>query len=190
MEKPLFEKCGFIPIFRKSTNMSRGFVKEEDQEEAPFIPPRAALPPGVTNYVTPEGYEELLKEKKDLEDSRRHLDIASDKERRHATAVIDGKLNLLNERIASARILKSEDQPKDEVRFGATVKFKFLAGNSKNSEQEFTIVGVDEADIKQRKIAFLAPLARALTGKKVGEKAEVMMAGKVQQLELLQITYS
>ena len=28
--------------------MSRGFVKEEDQEEAPIIPPRAALPAGVT----------------------------------------------------------------------------------------------------------------------------------------------
>ena len=46
--------------------MSRGFVKEEDQEEAPFIPPRAALPPGVTNYVTPQGYQELIKEREDL----------------------------------------------------------------------------------------------------------------------------
>lgn len=170
--------------------MSRGFVKEEDQEEAPFIPPRAALPAGVTNYVTPQGYQDLLKEREELETGRRDLDIASDKERRHATAVIDGKLNLLNERIASARILKSQDQPKEEVRFGATVKFRFLAGNRKNSEQEFTIVGVDEADIKQGKIAFLAPLARALTGRKVGEKAEVMMAGKMQQLEILEITYS
>ncbi|MEG9326722.1 transcription elongation factor GreB [Salinimicrobium catena] len=170
--------------------MSRGFVKEEDQEEAPFIPPRAALPLGVTNYVTPKGHEELAREREELEAARRHLDIASDKERRHATAVIDGKLRLLNERIASARILKPKDQPADEVRFGATVKFRFLSGNRKNSEQEFTIVGVDEADIKQQKIAFLAPLAKALTGKKVGEKAEVMMAGKLQQLEILSINYS
>ncbi len=170
--------------------MSRGFVKEEDQEEAPFIPPRAALPPGVINYVTPNGYEELIVEREELERSRRNLDIASDKEKRHATAVIDGKMNLLKERIASARILKPEDQSKEEVRFGATVKFKFLSGNQKNSEQVFTIVGVDEADIKQRKIAFLAPLARALTGKKVGDKTEVIMAGKNQQLEILEITYS
>lgn len=170
--------------------MSRGFVKEEDQEEAPFIPPRAALPPGVTNYVTPQGYQQLKKERYELEDSRRDLDITSDKEKRHATAVIDGKLSLLNERIASARILKAEDQPKEEVRFGATVRFRFLSGNGKDSEQEFTIVGVDEADIKQRKIAFLAPLARALTGKKVGENADVMMAGKNQKLEILKINYS
>ncbi len=47
--------------------MSRGFVKEEDQEEAPFIPPRAALPPGVTNYVTPQGHRQLLEERETLE---------------------------------------------------------------------------------------------------------------------------
>lgn len=170
--------------------MSRGFVKEEDQEEAPFIPPRAALPAGVTNYVTPLGYQQLLQERQKLEEDRRTLNIESDKEKRHATAVIDGKLNLLNERIASARILKPEDQPKEEVRFGATVKFRSLSGHQKDSEQEFTIVGVDEADIKQRKIAFLAPLARALTGKKKGESAEVVMAGKKQELEILDIIYS
>ena len=44
--------------------MSRGFVKEEDQEEAPFIPPRAALPAGVTNYVTPLGLKALQREKR------------------------------------------------------------------------------------------------------------------------------
>lgn len=170
--------------------MSRGFVKEEDQEEAPFIPPRAALPSGVINYVTPQGYQQLIEERQDLEDSRREVDITSDKEKRHAISVIDGKLNLLNERIASARILKSENQPKEEVRFGATVKFMFLSANRRKSQQEFTIVGVDEADIDQRKIAFLAPLARALTGKKVGERVEVMMAGKNQQLEIQEITYS
>jgi len=41
--------------------MSRGFVKEEDQEEPPFVPPRASLPAGVENYVTEEGYKALQK---------------------------------------------------------------------------------------------------------------------------------
>ena len=170
--------------------MSRGFVKEEDQEEAPFIPPRASLPAGVTNYVTPQGHRQLLQERETLEEQRKDLDITSDKDKRHATAVIDGKLNLLNERIASARILDPKEQAQDEVRFGAIVTFKFLTGNQKAQVQTFEIVGVDEANIKARKIAFLAPLAKALTGKKAGEKAEVMMAGKVQELEILSINYS
>jgi transcription elongation factor GreB len=169
--------------------MSRGFVKEEDQEEAPFIPPRAALPPGVTNYVTPQGHRQLLEERENLEKERKNLDISSDKERRHATAVIYGKLNLLNERLASARILEPKDQPQDEARFGATVTFKFLTGNQKGQEQSFEIVGVDEANIKARKIAFLAPLAKALTGSKVGDVVKVQMAGALQELEILNISY-
>ncbi|WP_324719099.1 GreA/GreB family elongation factor [Salinimicrobium sp. HB62] len=170
--------------------MSRGFVKEEDQEEAPFIPPRASLPAGVTNYVTPVGHKQLLEEREELEKERRELNIDNDKERRHATAVIDGKLNLLNERIASARVLQPGEQPKDEVRFGAKVGFKFLAGTQAGKEQTFQIVGVDEADIKARKIAFLAPLARALTGKKLGETATVPMGGKLQELKITEISYS
>ena len=37
--------------------MSRGFVKEDDQEEIPIVPPRADLPDGVTNYVTQVGLD-------------------------------------------------------------------------------------------------------------------------------------
>lgn len=47
--------------------MSRGFVKEEDQEETPFIPARAVLPVGEINYTTPVGYKELIEERKKLE---------------------------------------------------------------------------------------------------------------------------
>ncbi len=43
--------------------MSRGFVKEDDQEEIPVVPPRAFLPEGLTNYVTRVGMDELLAEK-------------------------------------------------------------------------------------------------------------------------------
>ena len=43
--------------------MSRGFVREEDQEEIPMVPPRADLPSGVTNYVTQVGMNQLLEER-------------------------------------------------------------------------------------------------------------------------------
>ncbi|MFZ0490641.1 MAG: GreA/GreB family elongation factor [Salegentibacter sp.] len=165
--------------------MSRGFVKEEDQEEAPIIPPRAALPAGVTNYVTPGGMEELLAERKELEKERAGLEIIDETERRRAQAVIDGKMSLLNERINSARVLKPEDQPQDEVRFGATVHLK----DAKGKFQEFAIVGVDEADVKKQKIAFVAPIARAVTGKKEGETTEYQLGSETRNLEILKITY-
>lgn len=170
--------------------MSRGFVKEEDQEEAPFIPPRAALPAGTVNYVTPSGYTALTEERGRIEDKLANINIENDKEKRHVRATLTGSLNLLNERIASARILNPLEQPTDEIRFGAKVCFKFLNGKQKDILKEFRIVGVDEADIKQNKIAFVAPIAMALSGKKIGEVATVSMGGQIQELEVMKIIYT
>jgi transcription elongation factor GreB len=170
--------------------MSRGFVKEEDQEEAPFIPPRAALPPGATNYVTPLGYQQLLDERELLEKKLAELNISDEKERRHAKAVLEGSLNLLNERIRSSRMLKPSEQPQGEVRFGAKVDFVILSGKQKGTEHSFKIVGVDEAEIKKHKIAFVAPVARALTGKKIGDKGDVRMGGEELVFQVIDISYS
>ena len=43
--------------------MSRGFVREYDQEEVPLVAPRADLPVGVENFVTQNGMNLLLSEK-------------------------------------------------------------------------------------------------------------------------------
>ena len=166
--------------------MSRGFVKEGDQEEPPMIPPRAALPTGVTNYVTPAGLEELMEEKRQLEKERASINAENDTEKRRTQALIDGKLNLLAERINTARLLKPEEQTADEVRFGAHVK---LENVNTGQKQEFQIVGVDEADIRKKKIAFVAPLSRAITGKKKGEIAEFNLGNELRRLKILEISY-
>jgi transcription elongation factor GreB len=166
--------------------MSRGFVKEEDQEEAPFIPPRAALPAGVVNYVTPAGMEKLLAEKQMLEQERQRNQQENELERRRANMVVDGKMQLLEERIASARILKPEDQPQNEVRFGALVHLK--AQDGKNDLQ-FRIVGVDEASVKNQLIAFTAPVARAVTGKKAGEEVNLKLGDNARHFVLKSIKY-
>ncbi len=166
--------------------MSRGFVKEGDQEETPIIPPRAALPNGVTNYVTPRGMQLLLNERTQLEQERATLPTTYEQQRRIELAVLNGKLDLLNERIASARILDPATQPKEEVRFGATVTYKIATSPT---PQTFQIVGVDEADIAKRKIGFVAPIAVALTGHKVGEVVKFKLGGEIRQIEILNIIY-
>ncbi|MFV8282231.1 GreA/GreB family elongation factor [Christiangramia marina] len=166
--------------------MSRGFVKEEDQEEPVIIPPRAAIPDGVTNYVTPNGLQELHLELKGLENERSSISIKDDTEKRRAQGLIDGKMKLLAERIQSARVLKPEEQAQNEIRFGAHIKLK----NLDNSQiQKFQIVGVDEANIKMQKIAFVAPIARAVTGKKVGETVNFKLGNETRKLEVLEIKY-
>lgn len=168
--------------------MSRGFVKEGDQEEAPIVPPRAALPPQATNYVTPEGYQELLAERESLERAYNNRQ-GSDTEKRREAMLLDGKLNLLNQRIASARIIDPDEQPHEEVRFGATVELQNLNGPAKSKSMQLKIVGVDEADLKQGKIAFVAPLAKAAAGKKQGDEFKLVLGDEVRQYKVCAIKY-
>jgi len=165
--------------------MSRGFVREEDQEEAPLIPPRAALPLGVTNYVTQYGKEKLLEEKRELEQKRAAIDLKDDQAKRREQAVIDGKLALLNERINSARVINLSNQPQNEVRFGSYVEFQL---NGKL--QSFQIVGVDEANVKEKKISFTAPIAKALMGAKKGNEITFQLGPETKTIQVLDINYS
>ena len=162
--------------------MSRGFVKEEDQEEAPFIPPRAALPAGVENYVTPEGYQALLDEKEELIAERQNKEGKSEAEKRRHSTEIDGKIALLDERINTARKVEPETQY-DQVKFGCTVSFKLENGPTRT----FKIVGVDEANIKEQKVAFVAPIVRAMLGKKEGEEFEFSLGSNTQRFTVVEI---
>jgi transcription elongation factor GreB len=165
--------------------MSRGFVKEDDQEEIPLVPPRADLPEGTENFVTENGMKALLAEKENLLAQQEKLDTSQEKEYRIAFNHINAKLQLLNERIASAKIIDSSKLPQDEVHFGATVTFK----NSEKKTQTFQIVGVDEANVSKGKISFTTPLAKALMLKKVGEKATLKLADRENIFEILEINY-
>jgi len=75
--------------------MSRGFVREGDQEEVPIVPQRAYLPVGVPNFVTPSGMELLLAEKKLLINERDHVVANNENERRIAVNFINAKLQIL-----------------------------------------------------------------------------------------------
>jgi len=166
--------------------MSRGFVKEDDQEDVPMVPPRADLPPGVINYVTPKGMEALLDEKERKIAEREALDTTNENERRIALNHINAKLQLLNTRIASAKMVDLNNQPEDEVRFGAKVTLKI---DDEKGLQKYQIVGVDEADIAKGKISFVSPIAKLLTNKKVGEKAVLKLAKKDRVFEIKDIAY-
>ncbi len=166
--------------------MSRGFVKEGDQEEPIVIPPRAILPDGVINYVTPLGHEALQEELDTLEKEYGQLEIENETDLRREQNMIHGKIKLLKERIASSRIIKPEDQAQDEVRFGAQVKFKNTAVNM---TQSISIVGVDEADVSQGKIAFTTPIAKALAGAKIDEVVEFKLGNELRKLKILEIQY-
>jgi len=166
--------------------MSRGFVKEDDQEEVPMVPPRADLPLGVNNYVTQFGLNQLLEEKNTLNTNKDLLPQKNEKERRIAVNLINAKLQLLNERISSAKVVNLKEQPVNEIRFGAHISL--IIGNEK-SPQEYQIVGVDEANISKQKISFLSPIAKILISKRVGDTAILNLGKEERVFKIERIKY-
>lgn len=166
--------------------MSRGFVKEDDQEETPLVPPRADLPEGVTNFITENGMAELLDEKQALIDEKSAINAATEQEKRIASNFINAKIHLLEGRIAIAKIVNLKEQPQDEIRFGATVTLKI---GTSAKQQTYQLVGVDEADISKNKISFISPIARILIGKKVGEQTILKLAKEDRVFEVMEIKY-
>jgi transcription elongation factor GreB len=166
--------------------MSRGFVKEEDQEEIPIVPQRAYLPEGVTNFVTSTGMDQLLVEKQMLIHEKENLSSSNENEKRIALNFINAKLQLLNNRISGAKVIDLKEQPQNEIRFGAKVTLKTKVPGE---NQIFQIVGVDEADIAKGKISFISPLAKALINKKAGDKITLRQNREDVVFEILKIAY-
>ena len=166
--------------------MSRGFVKEDDQEEVPIVPRRAYLPEGVTNFVTRTGMDQLLAEKQMLIQEKDNLSSTNENEKRISLNYINAKLQLLNNRIAEAKVVDLKEQPQNEIRFGAIVTLKTEVSGK---FQIFQIVGVDEADIAKSKISFISPLAKALINKKVGDKITLKRDSEDIVFEIMDISY-
>ena len=158
--------------------MSRGFVKEGDQEDVPVVTPRAFLPEGAPNYVTNTGLNLLKAEREGLMEEREKCgDNYIMRNYYNAT------LALLEERISSAVMMPSIFD-KDIIQFGAFVKY--LSGNK---EIVIRIVGVDEANPVEGKISFLSPIAKALSGHKVGDIVEISTPKGIDIVEIAEISY-
>lgn len=160
--------------------MSRGFIKEGDQEEIPRVPMRAYLPEGVPNYVTKEGLEALKEELKDLEAER-----VKAGDNYIMVNFIDASIKLLVDRINSAVEVDLSKSNKDTVSFGAWVRY---------NGRVVRIVGVDEADVNKGLISFISPVAKMLIGKKAGNVIELKVSEKIaveevsfEPMELTQI---
>ena len=72
----------------------------------------------------------------------------------------------LHAELKKATIVSNNDFPKDVVRINSTVLLKDVTADK---IIEVTVVTPDKADIKQKKISFLAPVGIALIGFKEGE---------------------
>lgn len=81
--------------------------------------------------------------------------------------MLDRDLRYYAARVDGAILIDPAEQPADHVGFGMTVSVE----DPRGEPQRFTIVGEDEADVSASRISYVSPLARALEGARVGEKA-------------------
>lgn len=143
--------------------MSRAFVKEDDLTAAPPTPERPRS--GQPNYLTAAGLERLRARLANLNAERDSLPATlSAAERETALARLDRELRYLGVRIASATVIAPPARPQ-LVSFGCRVRI-----DDGHRTHWVAIVGEDEAEPAAGRIAWTAPLARALAGARVGEQ--------------------
>ncbi|MCK4803592.1 MAG: GreA/GreB family elongation factor [Spirochaetes bacterium] len=182
--------------------MSRAFVSESDAEfqddDVPEI--KVPLPPGVKNYMTPEGADRLRAELHNLVHierpkiaaklSRTVTDInISDREamscNRRRIREIDRRMEYLTKMVDIIEVVTPGRQDPDRVLFGAIVKVREEDGG----EQVYQIVGVDESSPSEGRVSWISPIAKALISARVGDVVTLRLSGGNTKLTILKVEY-
>ena len=74
----------------------------------------------------------------------------------------------------------------DRVQFGATVT---VEDSDSGETSVYTIVGEHEADIKKRRISLIAPVARGLLGKRVGDEVVITTPKGKREVTVSSVTW-
>jgi transcription elongation GreA/GreB family factor len=164
--------------------MSRAFVNEDagaDRSDLPELP----VSPG-PNFVTPRGLSDLRDRL-----ARRQTDLAALKTRadrldKLPEAAAERDIRWLEARLKAAVVIDPAGQDLGEVAFGLRVTVVDPEGQAATYE----IVGEDEADARQGRIAPNAPLARALLGARVGDQVTWKRPAGTVDLEILRIFHA
>ena len=169
--------------------MSRAFTKEDAQQEDVVVVARAPLPEGEPNLVTPRGLELLREEERVVADALAAAVASGDERRIAALETVGDELAL---RLASAELVDPAGNDKLEVRFGDAVTLRPVAGDGQRTPAPprsftLTIVGVDEADPEEDLISFLAPLAKAMLGARVGDRVTQGAGPGSREVEVVEV---
>lgn len=152
------------------------------------------------NYITPNGFARLRAELKKLlyEDRPEIVRVvswaASNGDRsengdyiygKRKLREIDRRIRFLSKRLEIAEVVDPNQQPKDRVLFGATVRVLDESG----AERALTIVGVDETEPAKGQISWTSPMGKALLGKTVGDTIKVETPRGEQEWEIAHFEY-
>jgi transcription elongation GreA/GreB family factor len=157
--------------------MSRAFVKEGSGELEPLPDLPISSHP---NYVTPRGLQDLRDRLTARQAELAALRARADRLDRLPEAAAERDIRYLEARLKSAIPVDVAAQGTDAVAFGHVVTVVDEAGR----RAVYAIVGEDEADPTQGRIAPHSPLARALMGAAVGDVVRWRRPSGVLDLEV------
>jgi transcription elongation factor GreB len=158
--------------------MSKAFTSESDDAEDFLTPP--PLPPGVKNYMTPQGACRLAAEIKQLQEEKNRMN-PQEPLARSQREKIEARLTYLVQRFDAVHVIDPAQQARDHVLFGARVTVRDQTGQV----DIWRIVGIDEVNLERGDISWISPLASALLDKKINDQVSFLK----RTLTILTIEY-
>jgi transcription elongation factor GreA len=151
--------------------------------------------------MTKKGYEALQAELTRLRreerpkviqaitEAREHGDLKENAEYKAAKEhqqFIDTRMAELEYKLGSAQVVEISTGESETVVFGVTVS---LLNMESQEGKRYTLVGEDEADIKNGSISVQSPIGRALIGHRVGDIVEVHRPAGMIEYEIQSICF-
>ena len=151
--------------------------------------------------MTRQGFEALKEELEQLkkverpkvveaiEEARAHGDLSENAEydaAKEKQGFVEGRIQELESMISQAQIIDPTQLGGDRVKFGATVTIYNL---DTDDEKTYKIVGNEEADIKEDKISYTSPIAKALIGKSIAQEVTIKTPGGEKLVEIIEVEF-
>jgi len=149
-------------------------------------------------FLTKEGYEEVKQELEELINVKRPANIEAIKEARalgdlsenadydaarNEQAELEAKIKKLQAIIDNVTII--DEVSNDKIGVGNTVKISYV--DDPEEEDQYKIVGSQEADPFESKISNESPIAKALLGHKVGDTVSVESPNGSYEIKVIEI---
>ena len=125
-----------------------------------------------------------------IAEARAHGDLSENAEydaAKEKQSMLEGRIQDLENKISTAEVINPVELQKDgRVVFGVIVTFIDL-----NTDEQFKyqIVGEDEANIREGKISYVSPIARALIGKTEDDITDFDIPSGKREVQIIKVEY-
>ena len=188
------KKVSYLCLHERSSDF------EKSQTSFFFCLSKLIIMASNTIYLTESGYQKLKEELDHMRsverpaisamiaEARDKGDLSENAEydaAREAQGMLEMRIAKLEDTIANARIIDESKIDTSKVQILNKVTLK---NHNTGKTVEYTLVSEKEANLKEGKLAISTPIAKALLGKKKGEKVDVTVPAGVIHFEILDIS--